>query len=366
MSNIKDYIDWRGDITFEQSGFNEVDNLVLSMISYLNFGTPKSGMTFEEIYEKIFTNRKVSNKIVEKSYSDMISDIDQLFEKAALSNRFKNVKLCDFISIYDEIKESQFCAMSFFIDEETLYVAFRGTDDTLIGFKEDFNMSFSTPVSGQIESVKYLKRILSKYSVSNIYIGGHSKGGNLAVYSAYGLDENERARITKIFNNDGPGFSKEIMEEPNYLATASKVQKILPERSAVGILMYDKEEYTIVESEGPTGLIQHNGLNWKLKGTQFIRKEELHKESVNLDKTLKMFLERLSYDEKVIFVEELYNVLRGSTNATKTGDITHQKLKTTINLIKGVNQLDSEKRDLLTNIFGVLFKSGLEIRHKKL
>lgn len=367
MSNLADYINWRGDISFEKDGLNEVDNLIFSMLSYLNYGTPKNGMTLEELCVKYFKSKGKYNIELqkEKSYTDMIVSVENLLVRVSKSVRFRNIVLTEYINKYDEINQSQFCAMCFVIDDKNIYVAYRGTDDTILGFKEDFNMSFSTPIFGQLESVKYLKNILKKYRHENIFVGGHSKGGNFAVYSVVGLSKNERDRINLIFNNDGPGFSKETIELEAYKDTVKKVQKILPVDSVVGILMYDDEKYTVVDSIGNTGFIQHNGMNWRLQGKYFIRKKCLSKESRHIDSTLKKWLESLSYDEKVIFVEEFYEIIKNSTNAVRTGDITNQKLKSAINIIKSMTSLDQERKDQLSNIFGLFIKTDIEMRKKK-
>lgn len=367
MSSVLEYMTWRGDITFQVDRLNEVDNLIFSMLSYLNFGAPKNGISIKELSKKYFASRGMDDSKLqkEKSYSDMIVMVENLLRKAAKSDRFKDIILTEYISKYDEINQSQFCAMCFVIDEDNIFVAFRGTDDTILGFKEDFNMSFSTPVFGQIESAKYLKRIIESNSHKNIYVGGHSKGGNFAVYSVVGLPEKDRERIRRIFNNDGPGFSKEMIESDAYRDTVKKVSKILPVDSVVGILMYDNEQYSVVEAIGNNGFIQHNGMNWKVVGKSFVRAKKLSDESNRIDITLKTWLENLSHEERVIFVDEFYEIIKNSTNAVRTGDITNKKLKSAIKIIKEMSSLEPERREQLSSIFSLFLKTDFEMRTKK-
>lgn len=231
MNNIIDYIEWRGDLTFQQSAFNEVDNLIFAQISYLNLGVIKGQVKIEElgkIYRKKIVSRE--NKS-ENDVSDFTERVEVMFLKASESRRFKDVLVTSFVNKFDEVRESQFSAMTFIINDDLMYVAYRGTDDTLVGFKENLNMSFSAPVPGQMDAVRYLKSILERFGQSEVIVGGHSKGGNFAVFAVTQLTDRERERISTIYNNDGPGFTENILNSEGYKKTVGKVkntfQKIL-------------------------------------------------------------------------------------------------------------------------------------------
>ena len=198
MDTIVDYIDWRGDITFEQSGFNEVDNLIFSQIAYLNLGVVKGMVPISELGERYIKMMAARDGNPDVYVSPLTTRVEKMFLKAAKSRRFKDVKVTDFVNKFDEVKESQFSAMTFIIDEKTVYVSYRGTDDTIVGFKENLNMAFSAPVPGQLDAVEYLKSILSKFDHEEILVGGHSKGGNFAVYAVSGLNDIQRERIKTV------------------------------------------------------------------------------------------------------------------------------------------------------------------------
>lgn len=365
LNNIIDYIDWRGDLTFKQSGFNEVDNMIFSQISYLNLGVIKGEMSIEELgqrYEKEIKNRNIT----QSSYiTSLITRIEKMFMKAYKSNRFKDVLISDFVNKFDEINESQFSAMTFIIDEDTIYVAFRGTDDTIVGFKENLNMSFSAPVPGQIDSVSYLRGILNKYDKKNIIVGGHSKGGNFAVFAVSGLTQEERDRISIVYNNDGPGFTEKILNSYGYKDTVKKVKKYLPKDSFVGILMDDEEEYIVVNASGASGILQHDGLNWEVRGSEFVKRKSITEKSQFVDKTVKYWLEGLNKEQREAFVDELYRIVKKSTNANCLNDISENRLSATYNFIRKMTNMDNEKKDMMQDTVMRLIHSGSEVKKEK-
>lgn len=360
MNNIMDYIDWRGDIGFDQDGINEVDNLILSMVSYLNFDMLRGGQTIEEANRAYIEKKKRGTN---REARDFIQKIEKLTDELAKTNRYRSVMISDYMYKYDHDKESQFSAMTFHLGD-VIYVAFRGTDESLIGYKEDFNMCFSAPVMAQKDSVVYLKNIMDKYSDAKVYVGGHSKGGNLAVYSVVGLDEYYRDRVVEIYNNDGPGFTEEILETLAYKATVKKVKKLLPNGSVVGILMDDNEKYSIVEAKGNNGLVQHDGFNWEVKGTRFVRTNKFTDQSIRINQTLKIWLKNLDRDERNRFIDEFYILIKKSTDANRLDDIAGKELQSALAIIKNISSMDDNSKEVMTSAIKKLVKSNSEARKK--
>ena len=362
MNNLIDYIEWRGDLTFEQSGFNEVDNMVFSQIAYLNLGVVKGQMKIGELgkrYRDSLVERGVNSQ---KYVSEFTERVETMFLKAAKTKRYRDIYVTDFINKFDELRESQFSAMTFIIDNETMYVAYRGTDDTIVGFKENLNMSFQAPVPGQMDAVKYLKSILERFNHKNVIVGGHSKGGNFAVFAVSGLTDSERERITAIYNNDGPGFTENILNSEGYRKTAGRVKKFIPKDSFVGILMDDEEEYTVINASGSSGILQHDGLNWDVKGTEFVREKGVTKKSAFVDKTIKHWLEGLDRKQREEFVDQLYDIIKKSMNANRLNDISGNRLKMTYSFIKKMGDLEDDKREMMQNTVLKLIQSGSEIK----
>ncbi len=270
LANMLDYIDWRGDITLDQSPFNDIDNLIFTQLCFMDFDSivpsfnEKGSITIEDA-AKIFAS---SNKAAVKNMGVLLpSYIVSLFIKASESPRFRNMRLTKYINDIDYNKQQQFSALTIILGDGSNYIVFRGTDDTIVGWKEDFNMGFLTPVPSQHTSVKYVNGVADEL-VGSIMIGGHSKGGNLAVYSSVYCNNEIKKRITHIFNNDGPGFTNEIMSTDEYKTVSDRIKTIVPESSVVGMLLEHEEKYTIVKST-QVGILQHDAFSWEVLGTKF-------------------------------------------------------------------------------------------------
>ncbi|MBU3805045.1 MAG: DUF2974 domain-containing protein, partial [Candidatus Cellulosilyticum pullistercoris] len=313
MADIMDYLDWRGDLSFKQAAFNEVDNLILSQVAYVNFDGILPGidcddaMTLEEACQLFFKINDEKEVLKDKSFTRLAPI---LMKKMAQSERFKRLGLCKYKSQIDYETQKQFAAMHMILDDGTIYIAFRGTDDTIIGWKEDFNMSFMTPVPAQIEAVNYINQTTAHLK-QEIRIGGHSKGGNLAIYAAVKCKEEIKARILKVYNNDGPGFNKQMIMSPDYQEMLTKIEKIVPQYSVVGMLLEHEEDYVVVKSK-QIGLLQHDAMSWEVLGGQFVYSDELTRGSQILDDTLKAWINGLSEKERAQFVDSIFDILEAT------------------------------------------------------
>lgn len=264
MSNILDYIKWRGDLTIQNDPFNEIDSLILSRFSYLPF----DGIIEEN---EVVTIRELNERFQkqDKNNINILWDDDiNLFPLMGNSKRFGEMKATKYSNKLNVEEELQFSAITILVPDDTIFISYRGTDNTIVGWKEDFNMGFKSHVGAQIDSVKYLEEIADKYPKNNIRIGGHSKGGNLAVYSAVFATEKTKNRIIKIYNNDGPGFDDEISESNNYKQMITKVNTYIPQESIFGMLLNHKEKYIVVRST-QKGVMQHDVYSWQLLGKKF-------------------------------------------------------------------------------------------------
>ena len=362
MNTIKNYLNWRGDLTFDQDPLNEVDNAIFSLLAYLDFSVVSGSAKIKDLvnmYSRYMDKTKSSYY-----HSKFIKGIEDILEKMSTTNRFKDVWVSDYCDMLDEKNQTQFSAMCFILGHTGIFVAFRGTDNSFVGFKEDFNMSYSQHVQGQLEAVKYLDYLMDKYNGSDVYVGGHSKGGNFAVYSVCGLKEDKRDRVIRIFNNDGPGFSKAFVETKAYKDTSVKVKKIIPKDSIVGILMDNEEETKRVNALGSTGFIQHDAQNWEVMGNEFVE-EECGEQAQFLDDTIRCWLSTLNDMEKALFVNEMYNIILMTTDAKKLSDISESKLRLTMNFIRNMKGLDPEKREIMYGVVYRLFESASRVKREK-
>ena len=359
MANMLDYIDWRGDITIDKSPFNDIDNLIFTQLCFIDFdgivpGFEETGFVrLADAAEKFFQAH--DPKEIEMGVL-VPNDIVTLLKKMAEAPRFTDLNLTKYINKIDYENEQQFAALTIILGDGSFYIAFRGTDDTIVGWKEDFNMGFMTAVPSQLDAVKYVSAV-SQELEGGILIGGHSKGGNLSVYSAVHCADSVKDRLVRVYNNDGPGFSRKIIDTAEYAKVADRIKTIIPESSVVGIMLEHEEKFTIVKST-QKGLLQHDGFSWEVLGTHFIVTEERTQYSEISDLALKTWINDMDTEERILFVDTLFDILQ-STDAKTLLDLNTNKLETAMSLLKTIKNLDDDKKEGMNKIIGALFKDNV-------
>ncbi|MCL2827350.1 MAG: DUF2974 domain-containing protein [Oscillospiraceae bacterium] len=321
MHNILTYLDWRGDITFAERGFNSVDNLILCELVYIDFmdivpdiSTPGSrSTTIRDAYKKIRSRSEKVTATKGNRFSDVYTS---LLEKLAASDRFGGARLSRLVDIYDEIRQMQFAAMCIELDDNTTYIAFRGTDQTIIGWREDFSTSFQL-IPAQVEAVRYLEKAMLPDEMYRI--GGHSKGGNLAVYAAMMCRDELNPQMIAIYNNDGPGLSKEILVEEKYSQIKNKIQRIVPQFCVIGMLFENDSEKQIVKSD-TYGILQHDSMSWVVNRDRFVTVDDLHPDSKTLNTIISEWLEDMDVAERKAFTNHFFHAL-GASGAKSIFDV---------------------------------------------
>ena len=273
MGNIMDYINWRGDLSFEQSKFNEVDNLILACFSYVNLdGIPavaeQKGIELKNLAEEFMKLHTMEELEADKSF---IRLAPFMMLEMAETNRFGNSVIRNYVNEIVTEAEQQFAAVEIVLEDGTSYVSFRGTDDTIIGWKEDFNLSTGV-VPAQERAVEYVRRV-SENTTGMLRVGGHSKGGNLSIYGAVMCKE-AHEKILEVYSNDGPGFSKEFQELPETEEMMDKIIRIIPEYSIIGTLL-EHEKAPVIVASSSKGLLQHDGFSWEVQGPALVRRDSL-------------------------------------------------------------------------------------------
>ncbi|NMA07055.1 MAG: DUF2974 domain-containing protein [Ruminococcaceae bacterium] len=354
MSGMIDYLKWRGDLSFEYDPVNEVDNLIFCRLSYLPFedvlGVNFSGsIKLKNALQKVLSARQKLKEGEVKEEKDL-NDF-HLTSLVAESARFNNLDIISFACVFDEEKQQQFSATTFSI-KNSIFIAFRGTDDSLVGLKEDFNMNFISPIPSQIEGVKYLNTVSNK--ISDIYLGGHSKGGNIAIYSAAFCENKIQKKIKKIYNNDGPGFSNEIVESIEYLNIEDRIVTLIPQTSIIGLMLENRGRYSVISSSG-RGLLQHDLFSWEVSGKEIVRVEEVDKFSRYFDATLDDWLRSTTQEERQKFIDILYDIIT-SANFKKMSDLSQSPIKSTAAIIKAYTSDDKENREVISTLLKSLFK----------
>ena len=305
MADLFDYLHWRGDLSFSQCPVNSVDALIFSALSYIDFGgsveaLPEIPISLREASEEFFKLPDVPSRCRTKTDPSLLM-------AAAETSRFGNAMILQFRSRLIPEEETQFAAMTFLLDDNSGFIAFRGTDYSLTGWKEDFNMSFRDTIPSQLLALEYTREIGSRY-IMPLRLGGHSKGGNLAVFSAVKTEADIRSRILNVYSMDGPGFTDYVMSDPVYKEIASRIQTIVPQSSVIGMLLEHEEPYTIIKSK-QLGLLQHELYSWEVDGPRFVPMEEITADSRFVDQTIKTWFSGMSNEERNEIVDTIFDLL---------------------------------------------------------
>lgn len=352
-NNVFDYLDWRGDLSFLQSPFNEIDGLILTVLAYLDFsGIPKNNSaSLTEIAEHICKPPAVKKT---EGALMIMPDVLELAEKLVRTVRFGEIAATNYVNVVDEEKELQFSAVTFLLPDETAFLAFRGTDNTLVGWKEDFNMCFTTDgVPAQAAAARYAAAAAEKTDLP-LRLGGHSKGGNLAVWAGACLPAQYRERLLAVYNNDGPGFSEAFMSGVIYHSIRGKIHSFVPESSIVGVLM-EHGDYTTISSSNPS-LLQHDPFSWLVLGTHFLTKDSRSLSGKHFDKTINSWIRSMTPAEREEFVDILYKVLT-SANAKTLSDLDNMNFKDLMTMDKAFRDMEAQKQSQFLKHLGRLFIS---------
>lgn len=309
MGNIITYLEKFGHLTFKEMPFNEVDALVLSQFSYLKFDGLVPKLT--DMVRGIRLADMVGRMKEEVVFSDERFEKNNrlLFAGMVKSNRFSNMSCNFYATILDENVETQFCALTCFLKDSVPIVVFRGTDESIVGWKEDFNMAFKEPVPAQKLAAMYLGQAAIAFA-GDFYVCGHSKGGNLAVYSSMNTYMDIRNRIKRIYTFDGPGFRPEILNSEDYDAIAERIEKYIPKSSLVGMILESHEEYTVVDSYS-IGLLQHDPYTWRVEEASFVPRKEVDKGRKIMNVTLNEWILKLDDEQVEVFVDTVFDILNG-------------------------------------------------------
>ena len=354
MYTVFDYLDWRGYLSLDASPLCEVDSVILSRLSYIPFDgivpeTFLSGITLKDAAEKFLSMPEPSKMVY------MEEDLTLLIKMAA-SRRFGHMALCGYINQFDPATEKQFCTLAIRLDGKNTFISFRGTDNTLVGWKEDFNMSFMCPVPSQESAVEYLEEAMHRLRGSFI-VAGHSKGGNLAVYSSAFCKEPLQQRISKVYNFDGPGFEHRILNEPGYKRICGRVTTFIPQSSIVGMMLEHEEEYITIKSAEKISPLQHDVYSWLLMRTEFLRLETITSDARFIDHTLKDMVKNLTPQQREKFIDSVYQVF-ASTGAHTLKDINENVFESGKAIIGSLMGMDEETREILSHTIRVFLQSA--------
>lgn len=345
MPNMMDYLAWRGDIALDYSPFGDVDSLILASLSYLTY--PEETGLLRDL--------ALTVPPVDKMQFAFVHEIRAMLSAAAMTERFAGIGMRHPVAVTDQDRDMQFAAVTFDLPDGTHYVAFRGTDSTIVGWREDFNMAFESPVPAQSAAVKYLNEAAA-LTDGPLILGGHSKGGNLAVYAAAHADPMTQSRIRAVYSFDGPGLDDATMASEGYARIARRIRSFVPQHSVVGLLLTYHPEYTVVKSDG-VGLLQHDSFTWQVLGTSFIPVTEVDVSSQLVDQTVHAWLSQVSPEKRRIFVNTIFDVLEAS-GANTVKELVRNIPSRLPAVLKALQQVDAETARMVLTLWGQFVTIG--------
>lgn len=352
MGNMIDYLAWRGDLSFKQDPFNSVDALLLANLSYVNFAdiVPSVGegkITLKDASDKFFELHPAEELAADKSFTKFAPN---LLKALAGTERFRDALLLNYVTDTDSARTIQFAVVEIITSDGVSFISYRGTDDTVVAWKEDCYLSFMT-VPAETESAIYLQHVMEDRT-NKIRLGGHSKGGHLAIYAAMHVDNELVNRIETIYNFDGPGFNHEVLEYESFKKIQKRIKKYIPQTSLIGRILFNTTVPVVVKSN-ETGVMQHDPLSWELEGKEFTTLEETDAISNLFNDTLDGWLDEMDFEARKVFVDDLFSVFEasGCENVSLMGTIGVKGTKAMLEQMRKISKESSAKVKILIRIF---------------
>ncbi len=350
-NSLIEYIKWRGDLSFDQDKFNEIDSFILTQLTYYDY----NGLVFDEpiklktVLQNFYnqqTNRKIKLGLIVPNH---IADLGKLVMK---SKRFEDIYISNYVDKYDKIRKEQFCAVTFHINDKFKVISFKGTDDTLIGWEEDFNMIVSFPISAQISALDYFVMVYNKYPNAQFDLCGHSKGGNLAMYAGLYASDIVKYHIHKIYNFDGPGFETDDIDLVLYSQIKNKIKTILPTNSIIGMIFNQLGTVKVVKSSAKP-IFQHDGFTWEIDVNKF-SKSSLSTNSINFSESLNAFVAKLDENTRKSLCDSLEKCI-DKLNIKTLSEITTLKPKS----LSALNAFTKNDRIIFLEFIKIVIKSRI-------
>lgn len=356
MANMLDYVDWRGDLSFEQDPFNGVDATIFSQIAMLVLDDVFEEYDVLTIHDLYHVMKKKGLKKYQTSGLYISDIIVKLLVKMSHAKRYKNLEVSHYINKTNIEEQIQFCALTVKLDEHVKCVVFSGTDDTIVGWRENFNLICVKNVPGQLEAVKYVEMIAEE--ADELYICGHSKGGNLSIYSTYEVSDRTYKKIKKVYSLDGHGLTHLPTNPENIELRSKSIISIIPQSAVIGRLFNHYEKVKIVHSNAE-GFFQHDTFSWEVLGNRFvIEKNGLDDDAKYIEHKVKNVIADLTFEEKEDFVNVIFTAL-AAANVKKIGDLNRNALL----LVKSFINVNQGSQKNIMKILLKLLKDKVIFKH---
>lgn len=337
MGKILDYVRWRGDLTLDREPFNSLDAGLFAAFAYLPFDSSVKGHTLEAA-----TKRLIQKKTL--IHSDKLEA-----ELVNLSDRYKNMHFLDWSHLSQKKPPVQFTAMTIELDSETILVAYRGTDGSMVGLNEDVDMSYQPEIFGQSVAADYLDKMAQAYPDKKIYTVGHSKCGNFAAYALYAASPSLQNRVIKAYSFDGPGFMKEMYNQIEFQRVIPKMMTYVPEGSIFGMMLDHPERVIVVKSRMKHLMKQHNPLHWEVARNSFVMAPGLSNASRIIRSTFISWNTKIPREKREAFWLAFFTALE-SQKITEASQLTTNKIRGAIQFSHAYLALDPDARLIANEI----------------
>ena len=352
---LLDYLQWRNDVPLSVSPFNEVDNVIFSYLSYIDFRDLK------EDWKGFFDLRDLFRDFCEKHSLEEIETTGEFTERAPLllkemmeGERFSATKVGYYAEDFDKDKVKQFAALVFLLPDGRNYISFRGTDKTITGWKEDFLMSCQSETAGAKEAVAYFNKIAPVLE-GELILGGHSKGGNFAMYAAAFCEAEYKERIVQVYNNDGPGFREEVIQSSEFQEILPKISTIAPQSSIIGQLLSNPAKQHVIHSMAK-GILQHDAMTWEAEKDALVS-SELDELSEYTKTTLGSWLETMDDATRESLCTTAFSLIE-STKSETFIEFSGNLMKNMETIWKEMGKLPEEKKKEIMNALSNLMESS--------
>lgn len=360
MAHLIDYLEKVENLTFDQEPLNILDKVCINEIGYLTY---EKWLTASDLKKPINLHDFAEGKELNPEYSFMVTkERVELAEAMVRSRRFASLSLSNYRSVLDKEVEKQFAAMIFSLPELDYHqLVFRGTDDSVIGWKEDFQLTYSREIPAHRSAMTFLEDHLPNLS-GRITVSGHSKGGNLALYSAVQSSPSLREKISELLLLDSPGLMKSLLEKPSYQELKAKMTVIRPQDSVVGVMLYWDRPAQLVAAEG-IGFAQHNALTWEVDLTtnDFVYVDQPTDLSQRLEETFQEWIETLPNQELKQVCDLVFDTILDS-GIESLDDIGIQALPQLGQMLQEFGNLSDKQKKVLQDGFNqllwIFWKSG--------
>ena len=347
MANIMDYLVWRGDVPISACPWNDVDSLIAATLAYQAY--PPEAVLLRDAAALLPPPPEMEINFIKEGRA--------LLSAAGMTERFAALRIHRIEIRTDPERDMQFAAITIDLPDGTHYIAFRGTDNTLVGWREDFNMAFESPIPAQTAAADYLARAAEALP-GPLRIGGHSKGGNLAIYAAAHAVAPVQDRILTVHCFDGPGLDDATMASTGYGRIAGRIRSYLPQSSVVGLLLTYHPEYTVVRSD-VVGLMQHDCFTWQLMGTRFVEVPEVDVGSQLVNQTVHAWLSRVTPEQRRRFVDTLFDLLEATGASTMKELMTDVPGRATA-LLRALQKVDFDTARMIITLLGEFMSIGAQ------